>query len=97
MRKTSKKKKITKIEARCIENAHIILDTNGTVRSVAKEVGMSKSSVYADVTYRLQKIDKRLCNKVRKLIDKNKAERAIRGGQATKAHFEEIRKSKVGA
>ena len=82
-----KKKSLSKLEKRCVDNANIMLKTNGTVRSVAKEVGLSKSSVYNDVAVRLRNIDKRLYNRVRKLLDKNKNERYSRGGAATKLMY----------
>lgn len=82
-----KKKSLSKLEKRCVDNASIMLKTNGTVRSVAKEVGLSKSSVYNDVAVRLKNIDKRLYNRVRKLLDKNKDERYSRGGAATKLMY----------
>lgn len=82
-----KKKSLSKLEKRCVDNASIMLETNGTVRSVAKEVGLSKSSVYNDVAVRLRSIDKRMYNRVRKLLDKNKNERYSRGGAATKLMY----------
>lgn len=94
MRKAVRKKKLSKAEIRSVEVANIMLATDGTVRSVAKEIGMSKSSVYMDVAIRLKAVDKRLYNKVRKLIDKNKEERAYRGGNATKTLYEHKRAEK---
>ena len=64
-----------------------IADTGATVRQCAKEYGISKSTVHTDVTERLGSIDRNLCEKVRRVLDKNKTERHIRGGEATRKKF----------
>lgn len=59
-----------------------------TVRETAKVFGISKSTVHADVTKRLKYTSPALCAEVRKILDVNKAERHIRGGNATKKKYE---------
>ena len=49
--------------------------------------GISKSSVHKDVSQRLEGINYVLFQEVRKVLDKNKAERHIRGGMATKLKY----------
>ena len=61
--------------------------TGATVRQCAKEYGISKSTVHSDVTKRLGGIDSVLCEKVRCVLDKNKTERHLRGGEATRKKF----------
>ena len=56
-----------------------------TVRSAAKAFGVSKSTVHKDLTQRLS--DPILSEKVRVLLAKNKAERHLRGGLATKEKY----------
>lgn len=75
------------VEQRAIELAEYIIDNNSTVRAAAKKFGVSKSTVFVDVSERLKKIHPSLYNDVRKVLDKNKAERHIRGGMATKQKF----------
>jgi putative DeoR family transcriptional regulator, stage III sporulation protein D len=75
------------IEERAIELAGYIVEKNTTVRSAAKKYGISKSTVHKDVTERLEKIRPELANDVRKVLEENKAERHIRGGEATKAKY----------
>lgn len=75
------------IEQRINLLAAYIIENNATVRSAAKEFSLSKSSVHKDVTERLLKIDPLLALKVKKVLDKNKAERHIRGGIATKQKY----------
>ena len=78
------------IEERAVKLAHYIIETEDTVRGAAKKFGISKSSIHKDVSQRLLKINYSLAMEVRKVLDKNKAERHIRGGQATKLKYKHI-------
>lgn len=80
------------IEERAIELAHYIIDTKDTVRGAAKKFGVSKSTVHKDVTERLMKINPYLANEAKKVLDDNKAERHIRGGEATRKKYKEVLK-----
>ena len=71
------------IEERAIELAYFIIEHKSTVRATAKKFGISKSTVHKDVTERLLRIRPELAKLVREVLDENKAERHIRGGQAT--------------
>ena len=75
------------IEERAIELAHYIIDTKDTVRGAAKKFGVSKSTVRKDVTDRLMRINPYLANETKKVLDDNKAERHIRGGEATRQKY----------
>jgi len=84
------------IEERAVLVAQYIIDTGDTVRGAAKRFGISKSSIHKDVSQRLIKINYPLALEVRKVLNKNKAERHIRGGMATKLkyiHNKEIKKA----
>ena len=72
---------------RAIALGEYIADTGATVRQCAKKYGISKSTVHSDVTKRLGGIDKDLCAMVRCVLDKNKTERHLRGGEATKRKY----------
>ena len=80
------------IENRVYEVAQYILDTNCTVRAAAQKFEVSKSTVHKDLVDRLPNLNGTLAEEVRKVLDGNKAERHIRGGLATKAKYEEVRK-----
>ncbi len=82
------------IRERVKEVGHYIYETNATVRQAAKIYGVSKSTIHKDVTDRLLKIDPELACKVKKVLEYNKAERHIRGGQATKRKYENMKKNK---
>ena len=75
------------IEQRACELAHYIVDSKDTVRGAARRFGISKSSIHKDVSQRLIKINYPLALEVRKVLNKNKAERHIRGGMATKLKY----------
>ena len=75
------------IEERAIQVAQYIIETEDTVRGAAKKFGISKSSIHKDVSQRLLKVNYNLAMEVRKVLDKNKAERHIRGGMATKLKY----------
>jgi len=75
------------IEERAIAVAQYIIETEDTVRGAAKKFGISKSSIHKDVSQRLLNINYPLAMEVRKVLDKNKAERHIRGGLATKLKY----------
>lgn len=75
------------IEERAITLAHYIINSKDTVRGAAKKYGISKSTVHKDVSERLLRINPALASEVRAVLDENKAERHIRGGQATKLKY----------
>ena len=77
------------IEKRAIMLACYIIENNTTVRAAAKEFGFSKSGVHKDVTARLEELDPLLAADVKAVLEKNKAERHIRGGIATKKMYEQ--------
>lgn len=72
---------------RVIVEARYIVDNGATVRSTAKEFSYSKSTVHKDVSERLYYIDQSLYKKVKKVLQKNLAERHIRGGEATRKKY----------
>ncbi len=78
------------IMKRAVQIAYYILDTSDTVRRTAEVFGISKSTVHKDVSERLPRIDKELAEKVKEVLDKNKAERHIRGGEATRQKYAEV-------
>lgn len=82
------------LEERVRDLAEDIIKRHSTVRSTAKKFGISKSTVHTDVTERLKTIDADLYDKVRAILDENKAQRHIRGGIATKKKYEQLHQNK---
>ena len=75
------------IEKRTLDVAVYMLETNGTVRGAASKFGVSKSTVHKDISDRLKFISPSLYSKVKNLLETNKSERHIRGGNATKIKY----------
>ena len=75
------------IEERAVNIACYIIEPNATVRQAAKAFGVSKSTVHKDCAERLVQINPILAAQARAVLDVNKAERHIRGGQATKEKY----------
>ncbi len=75
------------IEQRAINVANYIIEQNATVRDTAKKFGISKSTVHKDIVERLIKINPELAKKAKVVLSKNKEERHIRGGMATKMKY----------
>lgn len=67
--------------------AEYIIEKGCTVRAAAAEFGISKSTVHKDITERLKKINPALYTEVKPVLDKNKAERHLRGGEATRVKY----------
>ncbi|MBR3611313.1 MAG: sporulation transcriptional regulator SpoIIID [Oscillospiraceae bacterium] len=78
-------------EERTILAAEYIIEKGATVRAAAKKFGVSKSTVHKDVSERLRKINPALFLEVKAVLEKNKQERHIRGGNATKEKYAKLR------
>lgn len=77
------------IEERACELAVYMIETGATVRSAARHFGISKSTVHKDLSQRLPQYNRLLYERVRLVLDENKAQRHIRGGLATKKKYSE--------
>ena len=77
----------TDIEERACDLALYIIEHQATVRSAAKQFGISKSTVHKDLSQRLPAFNRALYLQVKEVLDLNKAERHIRGGIAHRAQI----------
>ena len=75
-------------EERACQLAVYMIETGATVRAAAKHFGISKSTVHKALTEKLQQCNYTLYLQVRQILDKNKRERHIRGGMATKLKYQ---------
>lgn len=82
------------IETRVAEIAEYVASTGITVRAAAERFGVSKSTVHKDLTERLKRIDGELFARVSEILAKNRAERHLRGGYATKRKYDSARSEK---
>lgn len=78
------------IEQRVLEAAKYIIESKATIRKTAKIFGVSKSTIHKDVTERLPKINPQVAKQAKSVLEYNKAERHIRGGNATKMKYKAI-------
>ena len=78
------------IDKRARELAEFVLETGATVRAAAERFGVSKSTVHKDLTQRLEALDRPLWFRVRTVLERNKAERHLRGGEATRRKYRQL-------
>lgn len=76
-----------RVDRRCIELGEYIVENKATVRQAAEVFRVSKSTVHIDVTKRLSIIAPSLAEAVNTVLQENKAQRHIRGGNATKEKY----------
>lgn len=79
------------IEQRVMDISRYILESKGTVRQAAVVFGVSKSTVHKDLTERLPRLNNAVARQVREILEVNKAERHIRGGEATRKKYSECK------
>ena len=77
---------------RCVVLGEYLIEHQATVRACAAALGVSKSTVHKDVTQTLKFVNKGLYQEVQKVLQKNKQERHLRGGEATKNKYSAFRK-----
>lgn len=75
------------IEERAAQLALYIIENRTTVRSAAQKFGISKSTVHKDISKRLPQYNRSLYLQVKAVLDENKAQRHIRGGDATRRKY----------
>ena len=73
---------------RCVIFGAYLVENKATVRSVAKHFGISKSTVHKDITQALKKINQTLYLQAKEILDINKQERHLRGGEATRKKYQ---------
>ncbi len=78
---------IDSTKERAIELGEYIVKTGATVRAAAKEFGISKSTVHKDVAERLRYMCPPLYKEAKIVLERNKAQRHIRGGLATRRKY----------
>ena len=74
-------------ECRAVRIGEYIVENEATVRAAAGKFNISKSTVHKDMAERLYYISPSLYAQVRAVLEKNKSERHIRGGEATRKKY----------
>ena len=83
------------LEERIMAEANYILEHRATVRDAARALHAGKSTVHKDVTEKLQEVDPALASEVRRILQINKEERHLRGGEATKEKYKREKQKKT--
>ena len=78
------------VENRASILGEYIIENDATVRAAAKQFKISKSTVHKDLQERLPQHHADLYAQVRQILDRNKQERHIRGGLATRQKYKGI-------
>lgn len=81
---------------RCVMLANYLIENDATVRAAAQRFGISKSTVHKDVTHTLKQVNRGLYLEVQKVLQKNKQERHLRGGEATRLKYSEEHSARQG-
>ena len=81
------------LEERAIRLGEYIIERRSTVRDAAAVFGVSKSTVHKDVTTLLPKLNAGLYKEVRAILDVNKEERHLRGGEATRQKYKRMKQT----
>ena len=72
---------------RCEVLAEYVVENTATVRQAAAHFGISKSTVHKDLSVKLKYVNRTKYNMVKDILERNKSERHIRGGEATKRKY----------
>lgn len=78
-------------EERCEALASYLVENGATVRQAAHAFSVSKSTVHKDLTVRLRYINPTMYTAVREVLARNKSERHLRGGEATRQKYQKSR------
>ena len=76
--------------ARCVVLGEYLAEKKTTVRQAAAVFGISKSTVHKDVTETLRFVNRPLWEEVRRVLLRNKEERHLRGGEATRIKYSSL-------
>ncbi|MBQ7397590.1 MAG: sporulation transcriptional regulator SpoIIID [Clostridia bacterium] len=72
---------------RCVMLGTYLVENRTTVRATAQQFNISKSTVHKDVTQVLRRVNPALYEQVQRVLEQNKDERHLRGGEATKKKY----------
>ena len=78
---------------RCEIFAEYLVENNATVRSAARHFDVSKSTVHKDITTHLPWVNPALYQLAKRVLEVNKSERHLRGGEATRRKYQRKRKA----
>ena len=77
-----------KISKRVLEEAEYMIKTEQTIREIAKEFKVSKSTVHKDLQERLEHLNKNMAVQINKILKYHTNIRHIRGGESTRKKYQ---------
>lgn len=78
---------LTREKERCETLGEFLVENKTTVRKAASHFKISKSTVHKDVTVHLRYVNPALYILVKEVLEQNKSERHLRGGEATRQKY----------
>ncbi len=81
-------------ERRCERLGQYIVEHKATVRETAQYFSISKSTVHKDVRSVLRGVNHSLWQEVAQILEQNKSERHLRGGEATRKKYKAQRQKR---
>lgn len=79
-----------KLKNRIIKEAERIVESRKTLRELASEFGVSKSTIHKDMQQKLIYLDKDLYKEVQKVFSEHLESRYYLGGETTKKKYKKI-------
>ena len=80
------------IKERTLLVANHIAETKDTIRKTAEIYNLSKSTVHNDLAKRLNRLDAKLFDKVKDVLNENFSLKHIRGGESTRQKYLNLEK-----
>jgi len=77
---------------RVLEETKYIIETKKTIREIATDFYVSKSTVHKDLSNRLLELDANLYSDVKTILEYHTNIRHIRGGESTKNKYLKLQK-----
>ncbi len=80
-----------KIEKRTLEEAEKIIHSKKTLRQLAQEFNVGKSTIHKDMQNRLPQLNPSLYEEVQEVFLEHIQTRHLRGGESTKKKYQKIK------
>lgn len=81
------------VKERVIKVGICLIETKDTVRQLAEEFGVSKSTIHKDLVDRLPEVNPEMANQARTILDYHMSIRHLRGGEATRIKFLKLKRA----
>lgn len=83
------------VENRVRAVAEYVMHTGATVRACAGRFGVSKTTIHKDLRERLPELDRSLAGCADAVLNRNREQRHLRGGEATREKYRRRREKSL--